>query len=97
MSAKFNLWLPTSATPAYFCRICKAEFLENERFQWEHHVIKCGEAHHDDFEAIREPQRKWEAEVDPEWGDYNRKLKAQGLDPEVQYGRKKSVKRLLES
>jgi L-rhamnose isomerase len=98
------LWIPDSAKPielqaAYFCRVCKAEFTERERFQYEHHVVRCGEENHDALMAERAELRKWNTEVDPEWGDYNRDLQARGIDPMRQYDRqfKKSARRLRES
>lgn len=98
------LWIPDSArplelTPAYFCRVCKAEFTERERFQYEKHVMRCGEEHHDKLMEERQRLREWNKPVDPEWQAYNRGLEERGIDPLEQYNPKykTSARRLRES
>lgn len=94
------LWIPPSVVgrkPAYECGVCGKPFFDNEQRAWISHTVACADNHADEIDQLRAAVRKWNEEVDPEWGAYNRQLEAKGLDPMVQYERrsKKSPKRSL--
>jgi hypothetical protein len=71
--------------PVYFCTLCNASFYTDERFQYEHHVIR-GHS----IEDLREhsPQAKAPGLFDPnhesgdvEWGKWIARHAAAGADP----------------
>lgn len=95
-----KLWVPprVDKEPHFFCRICKTQFITEKAM--EHHVVKCG--NDDTVAELRSQQARNQpffAYVDPEWEAHNAALRAQGINPEVQYnrGRKSNIKRASES
>lgn len=95
-----ELWLPPSQTRPGFighCNVCGSDF--GSRPAYTLHVVKCAEAHGQELLELQADVRRFNAAPDPEWQDYNEGLKAQGLDPEIQYarGRRSNIRRASES
>jgi hypothetical protein len=44
---RFGLWVPGSAKPTHFCRICQDEFYSVDELAA--HVVKCASEHHDEL------------------------------------------------
>ena len=86
-------------TPFFRCRVCDAAFGEDEMHQFEHHVIRCAEANEEALMAKAPSRNPIFAPLDPEWQQYNDKLRADGQNPEVQYnrGRRSGIRRASES
>jgi len=90
MEAIERLWLPPShkihnTAPKYACTLCDAVFFEDERLQYERHVVS-GHSHEELREHSLQAQApgifdpKWEG-GDVEWGEWIARNAAAGNDP----------------
>lgn len=89
------LWTPDDTPARFTCRICEQRFITLGAY--EGHVVRCARTHEEDLEHFCDWWRAEQAMPDPEWEAYNRALRQRGIDPMVQFGRRKSPKRLSES
>lgn len=96
------LWLPETARPpsVFVCRICGEEIPLLSMSDQTKHVQRCSEQYREALEELSPVRRlaEWNAVPDPEWEAYNNALKADGLNPEVQYnrGRRSNIRRASE-
>ncbi len=92
-----NIWVPPSADekPRFQCRICNDAFVTDDAYVT--HVLKCQRVHENELHEFVEWHNEEHAMPDPEWEAYNRALRQKGLDPMVQFGRRKGMKPLRES
>lgn len=75
----FGILVPKRfARPKYFCRICppgEGEFYEDQRKDFERHVVQCAKEHHGELMEERDRQRPpgFFEPFDPEYAEWVRK------------------------
>src|SRR6476469_8933549 len=94
-----QIWTPENLKakplPKFRCKICDDGF--HTLPAYESHVLKCWDEHEDTLVEIIEEHRDpvWYGPMDPEWEAYNAALRNAGVNPEIQYRRRKdSAKKL---
>lgn len=69
-----NVWIPRSARPTHFCRICKKPFFRGEDRARDDHAAECAMEHRDELQAAHEEARPPALfqPFDPEYADWAR-------------------------